>query len=57
MSSILEMPKQHFGLHKFKNYHQTQLNNMFNLVFLALVAAKVWQQQWAIKLTTQALAA
>lgn len=42
--------KQHFGLHKFKNYHQTQLNNMFNLAFLALVAAKVWQQQWAIKL-------
>ncbi|MBK8473911.1 MAG: hypothetical protein IPL33_18055 [Sphingobacteriales bacterium] len=23
---------------------------MFNLAFLALVAAKVWQQQWAIKL-------
>lgn len=42
--------KQHFGLHQLKNYHQTQLNNMFNLAFLALLTAKIWQQEWARKL-------
>lgn len=42
--------KQLFGLHKLKNYHQIQMTNMFNLAFLALLTAKIWQQQWSVKL-------
>ena len=42
--------KQLFGLHKLKNYHQIQMTNMFHLAFLALLTARIWQQQWATKL-------
>lgn len=47
--------KQLFGLHKLKNYHQIQMTNMFHLAFLALLTAKIWQQQWAIKLNNPKL--
>lgn len=47
--------KQLFGLHKLKNYHQIQMTNMFNLAFLSLLTAKIWQQQWAIKLNNPKL--
>lgn len=42
--------KQHFGLHKMKNYKQIQMNNMFNLAFLARLCAQILQKQWAEKL-------
>ena len=42
--------KQLFGLHKLKNYHQIQMINMFHLAFLALLTARIWQNQWAEKL-------
>lgn len=47
--------KQLFGLHKLKNYHQIQMTNMFHLAFLALLTARIWQQQWAIKLNNPKL--
>ena len=47
--------KQLFGLHKLKNYHQIQMTNMFNLAFLSLLTAKIWQHQWAIKLNNPKL--
>jgi putative transposase len=43
--------KQLFGLSKLKNYHATQLKNMFNMTFSALLFAKILQTQWAQKLT------
>jgi hypothetical protein len=42
--------KQLFGLHKMKNFEKIQMNNMFHLAFLALLTARIWQKQWAIKL-------
>jgi putative transposase len=42
--------KQLFGLSKIKNYHKTQVNNMFRMSFSALSFAKILQTQWAIKL-------
>jgi hypothetical protein len=42
--------KQLFGLSKLKNYHPTQLHNMFNLTFCALLFAKILQKMWANKL-------
>lgn len=42
--------KQLFGLSKIKNYHQTQVNNMFRMTFSALLFAKILQTQWANKL-------
>jgi putative transposase len=47
--------KEHFGLHKMKNYKQIQITNMFNLAFLSLLFAQILQQQWAIKLQKQNL--
>ena len=31
------------------------MTNMFHLAFLALLTAKIWQQQWAIKLNNPKL--
>ena len=42
--------KQLLGLTKLKNYHKTQLNNMFRWTFSALLFAKILQKQWAQKL-------
>lgn len=42
--------KQLFGLHKLKNYHPNQLNNMYQMTFSALLFAKIKQQEWASKL-------
>ena len=42
--------KQHFGLHKMKNYKQIQMTNMFNLAFLARLFTQILQKNWAEKL-------